>query len=107
MGNFVYDGTHHFSGSPQERAADIMNFFADSEVSAIIATGGGCGAQTLLPYLNYDIISQNPKPIIGFSDITALQKAVFAQTKIGSVAGIMLKFDFQKQSSMPEQPKAI
>jgi len=94
LGEFVYESREHFSGSPEERAGDIMRFYKNPEIKAIIATCGGCGSQSLLPYLDYEIIRQNPKPIIGFSDITALQNAVYARSGVGSLAGIMLKYDF-------------
>ena len=94
LGNFVFDEKNHFSGTPQQRAEDIMSFFSNPDISAIVATAGGYGSQAVLPYLDYEIIRQNPKPIIGFSDITALQNAVFSCADVSSVAGIMLKFDF-------------
>ncbi len=94
LGNFVYNNNEHVSGTPQERASDIMNFFKNDAIKAIIATRGGYGSQEVLPYLDYDIIRCNPKPIIGFSDITALQNAIYTQTKVPSIAGIMLKYDF-------------
>lgn len=94
IGNFVYGSSNHFSGTPKERASDIMNFFKNPDIAAIIASCGGYGAQSVLPYLDFNMIRQNPKPIIGFSDITALQTAVYTLSGISSIAGIMLKFDF-------------
>lgn len=94
IGNFVYGSSNHFSGTSKERASDIMNFFKNPDIAAIIASCGGYGAQSVLPYLDFNIIRQNPKPIIGFSDITALQTAVYTLSGISSIAGIMLKFDF-------------
>lgn len=94
IGNFVYGSSNHFSGTPKERASDIMNFFKNPDIAAIIASCGGYGAQSVLPYLDFNIIRQNPKPIIGFSDITALQTAIYTLSGISSIAGIMLKFDF-------------
>ena len=62
LGNFVFDEKNHFSGTPQQRAEDIMNFFSNPDISAIVATAGGYGSQAVLPYLDYEIIRQNPKP---------------------------------------------
>jgi len=58
------------AGSPGERAADIMAMFEDSSIGAIICTRGGYGGNRVLPLLDYDIIRQNPKIFIGYSDIT-------------------------------------
>ena len=107
IGEFVYGSNHHFSGSPQERAADIMTFFKDPKIKAIIATCGGWGSQAVLPYLDYEIIKQNSKPIIGFSDITALQNAVYAKANIASLAGIMLKYDFYNTSVHPQTAQSF
>lgn len=95
LGKFVFDDKNHFSGTPQQRAEDIMDFFINPDIAAIISTAGGYGSQSVLPYLDYEVIKQNPKPIIGFSDITALQNAVFTCANVSSIAGIMLKFDFE------------
>ena len=94
MGDFVFGSRNHFSGTPQERARDIMNFFSDSEVKAIVCSCGGSGSAMVLPYLDYEIIRSHPKPVIGFSDIIALQNAIYARANVSSLAGIMLKFDF-------------
>lgn len=95
LGQYVFEKDNHLAGTPEQRAEDIMRFFADPEIKAIIAVCGGYGAQEILPLLKYDVIAKNPKPIIGFSDTTALQTAIFAQTGNISYAGILLKYDFK------------
>ena len=98
LGQYVFEKNNHLAGTPEQRAEDIMRFFADPEIKAIIAVCGGYGAQEILPLLKYDVIAKNPKPIIGFSDTTALQTAVFAKTGNISYAGILLKYDFKDNS---------
>ena len=107
LGDFVYENQNNFSGSPKERADDIMRFYKNPDIKAIIATRGGYGSQSLLPFLDYEIIRQNPKPIIGFSDITALQNAVYTQSGIASCAGIMLKYDFADGKIQPQTAKSF
>ena len=107
LGDFVYENQNNFSGSPKERADDIMRFYKNPKINAIIATRGGYGSQSLLPYLDYDVIKQNPKPIIGFSDITALQNAVYAKSGVISWAGIMLKYDFAEGKIHPQTEKSF
>ena len=68
------------AGTDEQRADDIMTFFKDSEVSAIITTNGGTCSIRTLPLLDYDIIRKNPKPIIGYSDATALQLGIYSKT---------------------------
>lgn len=53
------------AGSPKERADDINAMYANPEVKAIIAHDGGNDCITVLQYLDFDLIKQNPKPFIG------------------------------------------
>ena len=98
LGQYVFEKNNHLAGTAEQRAEDIMHFFADPEIKALIAVCGGYGAQEVLPLLKYDVIAQNPKPIIGFSDTTALQTAVFTKTGNINYAGILLKYDFKNNS---------
>ncbi|MDA0782457.1 MAG: LD-carboxypeptidase [Proteobacteria bacterium] len=75
------------AGSDQERAEDVMRFFLDTEVDALMVTRGGVGSITILPLLDFDAIYHNPKPIIGFSDTTALQLGIHAKTQSVSITG--------------------
>jgi muramoyltetrapeptide carboxypeptidase len=75
------------AGTDEQRAYDIMTFFKDSDVSAIITTNGGTCSIRTLPLLGYDIICKNPKPIIGYSDATALQLGVYSKTGCLSFTG--------------------
>ena len=70
----------HLAGKDSERASDINNAFADKEIKAVICLGGGSGAARILPLLDYQTIRSNPKVFLGFSDITALHNAIYAQT---------------------------
>ena len=107
LGNYVFENFHHLGGTAQQRAEDIMRFFSDPEIKAIFATRGGFGAQYILPELDYDIIRRNPKPIIGFSDITALQMGIFAQTGNISYAGPLLGFDFASRPIHPQTAASL
>lgn len=95
LGQHVYSTYRYMGGTIENRVTDIHNFFADSEIKAIFCTAGGAGSQYLLPHLDYELIRNNPKPIFGFSDNTALQLAVYAKTKTASVTGFSLKYDFK------------
>lgn len=76
-----------YSASPQEKIEDIHTMFADPNIKAIICAQGGNNANTLLPYLNYEIIAANPKIFLGISDITALLNAIFAKTGLVTFHG--------------------
>lgn len=62
----------YLSKDPKARADDINAVFADPSIKGIIATIGGNDQIRILPYLNKDIISANPKIFMGYSDCTNL-----------------------------------
>ncbi len=83
----LLDRYGYLAGRDRNRAADINQFFADSSVAAILPIRGGWGCSRILPYLDYDRLQQNPKIIIGFSDITALILAINARTNMVTFHG--------------------
>lgn len=71
---------HQSAGTPDQRARAIMDVFADPAIDAIIAARGGNRAMHTLPLIDFEIIRNNPKPFLGFSDGTALINAFYART---------------------------
>lgn len=72
------------SSSVRFRAEDIHEAFADKNVKAVMACIGGFNANELLPYLDYELIKDNPKILCGYSDITALLNAVYTKTGLAT-----------------------
>ena len=66
------------AGSPRERAKDVMAMFCDPTIDAILCGRGGYGGNRVLPLLDYELIRNNPKIFIGYSDITGFLTS-FAQ----------------------------
>ena len=83
----LLDRYGYLAGQDKDRAADINQFFADPSVAAILPVRGGWGCSRILPYLDYGCIRQNPKIIVGFSDITALILAINACTDLVTFHG--------------------
>ncbi|WP_425639313.1 S66 peptidase family protein [Algoriphagus yeomjeoni] len=79
----------HLAGTDEERAGDLNEMFADKDVKAIICIRGGSGAARILPMIDYKSIAKNPKPLLGYSDITALHCAIHAQTGLITFHGPM------------------
>ena len=75
------------SASVEKRAADIMTAFADKSVKAVLTVIGGFNSNQLIRHLDYEIIRKNPKIFMGFSDITALHTAIYAQTGLVTYYG--------------------
>jgi len=75
FGEFVRRRHGYFSGTDNQRAKDLNRFFSDPGVDAILAVRGGWGSSRILPFLDFEIIKNNPKIFCGFSDITTLHLA--------------------------------
>lgn len=86
----------YLAGTDQERADDINLMFADKNVKAIVAVRGGYGTPRILPLLNYTIIKKNPKILVGYSDLTALQLAIFKKTGLITFSGPMSGVEMYK-----------
>jgi len=73
---------HHgyLSNTDKMRVEDIHEMFLDPEVDGIICARGGYGCTRILDQINYDYITQNPKVLVGFSDITALANTIHEKT---------------------------
>ncbi|HET7273985.1 MAG TPA: LD-carboxypeptidase [Longimicrobiaceae bacterium] len=89
LGAYVRARYGYLSGRDSERAADLNAMFADDSIDAIFALRGGWGAARLLPLLDWDAISANPKILLGYSDITALLNPIFARTGLITFHGPM------------------
>ena len=75
------------SSSIASRIEDLHEAFRDPNVKMIITSVGGFNANQLLPYLDYDLIAQNPKILCGYSDITILENAIYAKTGLVTYSG--------------------
>ncbi len=70
------DATHFLAGTDVDRAADLMEAFADDETQAVICSRGGYGNARLFPYIDLDKMASSGKMFMGFSDITTLHLAL-------------------------------
>ena len=75
------------STTVEKRVEDLHRAFADPNVKAVFTMIGGNNSNQLLDYLDYRLIAANPKILCGFSDITALLNAVYAQTGLVTFSG--------------------
>lgn len=68
------------TAAKEERLGDFHSAYADKNVRAILCLNGGWSANELLPGIDWQLLRNNPKPLIGFSDITVLHNAIWAKT---------------------------
>lgn len=92
-------GVNYLYEHPEKRAEDMMNAFKDKSIKAVISAIGGEDTIRLLPYIDYNIIKNNPKIFMGFSDTTANH---FMMYKAGVVSyyGPALMSDFAEYVDM-------
>src|SRR5690625_1655403 len=90
LGDSVYAQTGFLAGSPEMRAQDLMNMFANTNVKMILPTRGGVGAEGILPFLDYQLIQENPKLISGYSDITILLNTLAQLSNLITLHSLLL-----------------
>jgi muramoyltetrapeptide carboxypeptidase len=87
LGDGVFAIDDYVAGDPQMRAADLNALFADPEVDVVQALMGGYGSAQMIPYIDFDVIAANPKPFVGYSDLTALHVAIRQRTGLATLYG--------------------
>ena len=75
------------SESILKRAIDLNNAFSDKSIKAVICGTGGFNANEILPFINWDVVKNNPKVFIGSSDNTVLVNAIYAKTGLVTYYG--------------------
>ena len=76
IGKNIYNKNNHFAGTDSERCQDFQDALDNDSVKAIWAARGGYGSVRILDALDFTNFKNNPKWIIGYSDITAFHNHV-------------------------------
>ncbi len=98
----IFDSKRYLAGDDEIKISELEHFFADPEIDIIVNARGGYGSIRLINQINYEIIKNNPKPFIGFSDITALLLMIYKRTGIVTYHGPMVISDFADITSFTE-----
>lgn len=91
FGKYVFEDTLGYGTSPEKRAADINWAFKDDEVKGIMCVKGGEDSNTILDYIDYEMIKKHPKIICGFSDNTSILNAIHEKTGLVTYHGPTFK----------------
>lgn len=94
-------GAAYVYENPQARAEDLMNAFKDPSIKGIVSNIGGSESIRLLPYIDFDVIRENPKVFIGFSDAT-ITHLFCHKAGISSFYGPAILTDFAENVQMHE-----
>jgi muramoyltetrapeptide carboxypeptidase len=68
----IFDQNRYFAGTEERRASEFMELLERKDIAAVLFARGGYGSQRVIPLLNAQVIREHQKPVVGFSDITAL-----------------------------------
>ena len=72
LGKNLYNLSNQFSGTIKERIADLQSMIEDHTIKAILCARGGYGTVQIIDFINFSKLYNNPKWIIGYSDVTVL-----------------------------------
>ena len=86
----------YLNGTDATRAAAFNTLLSDPAVDAIFCTRGGYGTSRILPLIDYNAARQYPKLLVGYSDITALQLALYTRSNWRSLSGPMVAVEWGK-----------
>ncbi len=87
LGAHLFDHSQYLAGSDQDRVSDLHEMFSDPEIKAILCARGGYGSLRFLDKIDYDLIRENPKILVGFSDLTALLTAIYKHSGLITIHG--------------------
>ncbi len=98
----LYDRWGYLAGTDERRAKELMQAFKDDRVDAIFCCKGGFGSTRILDLLDYDVIRDNPKILLGFSDITSLHLAIQKHAGVVTFHGPGVMSSVGSRSGMTE-----
>lgn len=81
----------YLAGEDVDRAADLTWAWTDPQVNAVVAARGGYGATRILPYLDFSVLKEHRKILVGYSDITALHLAFWREMRLITFHGPMVE----------------
>jgi muramoyltetrapeptide carboxypeptidase len=87
LANGIHARDDYVAGDARARADDLNSLFADDEVDVVQMLRGGYGASQVIPHLDFDVIAANPKPLVGYSDVTVLHVAIRQRTGLVTFYG--------------------
>jgi muramoyltetrapeptide carboxypeptidase len=87
VGKHALDEWGYMAGHDGDRLEDLNAAYRDPDVRAIVTTRGGAGAYRIVDGLDYDAVRRDPKPLVGFSDITYLHLALWRRAGMPGIHG--------------------
>jgi muramoyltetrapeptide carboxypeptidase len=86
-GRHALDRHFYLAGTDEQRLVDVNDALRDPEVRAVLSLRGGHGALRIVDGLDVAAVRDDPKLVVGFSDITALHVALWCESRLATVHG--------------------
>ncbi|MBI4427638.1 MAG: LD-carboxypeptidase [Ignavibacteriales bacterium] len=93
VGKYVHEVLGYLAGTDEQRAGDLNDMLRDRTVRAIFALRGGYGTPRILSRIDFSTARRDPKIVVGYSDLTALQLAMFRKTGLVTFSGPMVSVE--------------
>ena len=93
----------YLAGTDDERVETLNHHLRSDVYDAFFFARGGYGAMRILDRIDYEAIRANPRPVVGFSDITALHQAMATQAGVAGLHGPMLNLDIHDGLSLENE----
>src|SRR6185369_1426019 len=95
LGAALLERRAYRAGADDARRADLAGMLADPDVRAVFCARGGYGSQRIVPAIDWDAVRADPKPLVGYSDVTAVHGAL-ARAGVASFHGPMVATDMAR-----------
>jgi muramoyltetrapeptide carboxypeptidase len=97
------DATHrgYLAGPDDFRLEEVNRLLREPGIDAFLFARGGYGAMRILDRIDFDALAADPRPVIGFSDITAIHQAMAVRAGVAGFHGPMVNLDFHDELSTP------
>lgn len=103
----AYDRHGYLAGDDATRAAELNAALCDPRVRGLFCTRGGYGVSRMVDEVDFDAVRADPKPVVGYSDITALFNALYVHGGVCGVHGPVLNtFSSDQDASVAEALRA-
>lgn len=103
----VHQQTRYLAGTDDARASALQALLEDPGVDAVFAARGGYGCARILDRLDFTRLRGCPKPVVGLSDVTALQLALLACTGLVSYTGFNVATDLRSGTPDPMTERSL
>lgn len=96
----VFQKNGYLAGTDSERVEDLEKMFSDNSIDGVFCIRGGYGSMRILDKINYEIIRNNPKVFVGYSDITALLQAFYVKAGLVGFHGVVASSVFNDYTNL-------